>query len=137
MNLKELAKSKGTNIKKVAEKCNVPPTTLYAISDGKTNLGNVGIDTFMKVARALDMTAESLMAEIGTEVNYDVASFSDDDEKIVSGEEFELVKLYRRMQPEQKRLLMENARAFSALSEKDGPNDERFVIFGAMDAVTS
>lgn len=135
MNLKELAKSKGTNIKKVAEMCNVPPTTLYAISDGKTNLDNVGIGTFIKVAHALDMTAEALMAEIGGEIHYAIVEFCDTDEKSANSDELELVKLYRSLQPEHKALLLDNARAFAALSEKDGQNDGELIGVGAVDAV--
>ena len=58
MNLKELAKAKGTNLKKVAERCGVPPTTHYAISSGSTKFENVGIGTFMKIAKELGMSAK-------------------------------------------------------------------------------
>ena len=60
MNLKELARSKGTTLNKVAEKCGIPASTLYAISSGVTNFDKVGIATFMKVAEALDITPEEL-----------------------------------------------------------------------------
>lgn len=60
MNLKELARSRGTNLKKVAEQSGVPASTLYAISSGDTNFEKVGISTFMKVADALGMSAEEL-----------------------------------------------------------------------------
>lgn len=60
MNLKELARARGTNLKKLAESCGMPPSTLYAISSGDTNFDKVGISTFMKIADALDMSAEEL-----------------------------------------------------------------------------
>ena len=60
MNLKELAKKRGTNLKQVAEKCGIPPTTLYSISRGDTNFDNMGIGTAMKVADALGITVEEL-----------------------------------------------------------------------------
>ncbi len=47
-------------MKKVAEKCGLPPSTLYAISSGDTNFENVGISTFVKIADALGMTADEL-----------------------------------------------------------------------------
>lgn len=50
--------------------------------------------------------------------------------------ESELIDLCSRMQPEHKELLMINARAFAALSEKDGQIDGEFVGVGTVDAVS-
>lgn len=53
-----------------------------------------------------------------------------------SGEyERELLALVDSMEQPQRELLIENARAFSALSEKDGANDSRAVKIGTLDAV--
>ena len=52
-----------------------------------------------------------------------------------SADELMLVDFYRRMQPEYKNLLMDNARAFAALSEKDGQDDGEALGVGAVDAV--
>lgn len=60
MNLKELARVRGTNIKRLAEQCGVPASTLYAISSGDTNFDNVGIGLFLKISEALGMTADEL-----------------------------------------------------------------------------
>lgn len=60
MNLKEIARSRGTNLKQIADQCGVPASTLYAISRGDTNFDNVGIGTFLKLCDALGMTAEEL-----------------------------------------------------------------------------
>ena len=49
--------------------------------------------------------------------------------------ERELVELCDRMQPEHKEILMANARAFAALSEKDEQYDGEALGVGAVDAV--
>lgn len=119
MNLKELAKLKGTNIKKLSEKCGLPPSTLYAISSGDTNLDNVGIDMFLKIADALEMSAEQLKGTMdGSSVSYAVVELPTADS--TTSEERELLFLYRRMDAENRARMMDNARAFAALSEKDG-----------------
>lgn len=128
MNLMELAKSKGTNLKKVAEQCGIPPTTLYAISRGDTNFDNVGIGIVMKVANALDMTVDELYTGKPS-IHYAVVSIERDDD------ERELVELFRSMQPEHRALLMDNARAFAALSEKDSKVREGAVGYRAVDVV--
>ena len=101
MDLKELARKKGTNIKKIAEKCGIPPTTLYAISRGDTNFGNVGIDTAIKVAGCLGMTVEELYTGRPS-VTYAVVEVDKTDEG-------ELLGLYRAMSAEGKSRLMEQA----------------------------
>ena len=119
MNLKELAKQKGTNVKQLSEKCGLPASTLYAIASGDTNLDNVGIDIFIKVAHALDMTAEQLKRTMDdSEITYAVVELPTDD--YVTSDERELLALFRRMDSENQARLMDNARAFAALSEKDG-----------------
>ena len=113
MNLRDIAKSRGTNLKKIAEKCDVPPSTLYAISSGDTNFENVGIGLFMKIADALDMTPEELY---GSETHVDYAMV--DMSKADSVDERELLALFRNMDDRHRALLMDNARSFAALSEK-------------------
>ena len=49
--------------------------------------------------------------------------------------EQELLGLVDNMGQQQRELLMDNARAFSALSEKDGDDDARAVETGTVDAV--
>lgn len=120
MNLKELARQKGTNIKKLSEKCGLPASTLYAIASGDTNLDNVGIDIFMRIARALDMSAEQLKKTMESDdVMYAVVELPT--EKRLASDERELLSLYRRMDAENRARMMDNARAFAALSEKDAP----------------
>ena len=60
MNLKELARIRGMNLKQLAEKCGIPPSTLYAIANGGTNFENVGIGLFMKLSAALGIDSETL-----------------------------------------------------------------------------
>ena len=111
MNLKEVAKARGTNLKKIAEKCNVPPSTLYAISSGDTNFENVGIGLFMKIADALGMTSEELYSTFN-EVHYAVVEMSDD----LEIEEVELIDHYRRMGEEQKKEVRNLAKMLYAVT---------------------
>lgn len=60
MNLKEYARSRGTNIKKLAEKIDVTPSTLYAIANGSTDFDHIGISLFNKIADALNVTTDEL-----------------------------------------------------------------------------
>lgn len=107
MNLKEIAKLRGTNLKKIAEECHVPPSTLYAISSGDTNFDNVGIGLFMKIADALNMSPEELY---GREVSpCDIAATLSDDERI-------LIDCYRRMATDMQKTALETAMNFAALS---------------------
>ena len=115
MDLKRLARSKGTNLKQVAEKCGIPPTTLYAISRGDTNFDNVGISTAMKVANALGMTVEQLYTG---EVDPPAEIMHD-------SEEHELIYLYRNMSPDMQKTLVETARNFAALSGVDRIDRQR------------
>ena len=117
-NLKELARSRGTNVKRLAEQCGIPPSTLYAIANGSTNFGNVGIDLFLKIAAALDMSAEEL---------YRISVVGDAEEKASAGpdllegrafgataDERELATIFRSLPEQGKRQLMIFARGCSA-----------------------
>lgn len=55
--------------------------------------------------------------------------------KELSYDERELIDLYRNMDDSHRSTLLETARAFSALSEKDGSVNERVIEPRAMDAV--
>ena len=54
---------------------------------------------------------------------------------MLSKDERSLLSLYRNMDPAHRMTLLETARAFSALSEKDGPVGEGAVLARAVDAV--
>jgi len=125
MDLKKLAREKGTNLKQVAEKCGIPPTTLYAISRGDTNFDNVGIGIAIKVADALGMTVEELYT--GKEHTVPVLT--------LDWEERQLVRLYRSLDEEHRNLLMSTAKTFAVASEKDGDVDGGAVLAGTVDAV--
>lgn len=106
MNLKELAKSKGTNLNKLAEKCGVPASTLYAIASGDTNFDNVGISLFMRLADALDMKPEELY---GREPKKQEVSGA-----LLTASERALLALYRSMDPVGRASLIEQAEFLSA-----------------------
>ena len=110
MNLKEIAKSRGTNLKKVAEKCGVPASTLYAISSGDTNYENVGIGLFMKIAKALDMTTEELY-EMESHVEYAVVELKDE----LTVDEMELLDYYRYLDDDEKKQVLSIADGLHAI----------------------
>ena len=110
MNLKEVAKSKGTNIKQLAEKCGVPASTLYSISRGDTNLDNVGVDLFLKIAQELDIDAEDLYAMCKKNVIYTVVKIEDGG----SDNEQELIGIYRSLPDDGKNQLIVFARGCAA-----------------------
>lgn len=112
MNLKELARSKGTNLKQVAEKCGIPPTTLYSISRGDTNFDNVGINTAIKVANALGITVEELYT--GESKQRPHAR-----QMRVSDKERRLVELYREMDAQYRAMLLKSAEAYAGASVKE------------------
>lgn len=124
MNLKELAKAKGTNIKRIAETCGIPASTLYAISSGETTFDNVGIGAFRKVAAELGMTSDELYANV-TNVSYMAISLDDaeEDKPSDSPDEQRLVELYRAMDADYREMLMKSAVAYAAMSEKDRSGD--------------
>ena len=121
MNLKELARSKGTNLKKIAEKCGVPPTTLYAISSGSTKFENVGIGTFMKIAKELGMSSDELFK---SQVLYEYVRVDSSLEEERTEEE-QLLDLFRSMSAEYREMLLKTATAYQSESKKFGKGMSR------------
>lgn len=107
MKLKELARERGTNLKQVAEKCGIPPTTLYAISRGDTNFDNVGIGTAIKVANALGMTVE----ELYTGKKAQLSAYS----RPLDDDELSLISDYRDSSKEGRKAIEATARAMSRM----------------------
>lgn len=60
MNLKEYARLRGTNIKRLSEKSGIPASTLYAISSGDTDFDHTGISVFNAISSALGVTSDEL-----------------------------------------------------------------------------
>lgn len=118
MNLKEVAKSKGTNIKQLAEKCGVPASTLYSISRGDTNLDNVGVDLFLKIAKGLDVSSEELYLSVKSNTEYAVVNIDSGDPLPAHGNpdegESELLEIYRSLTEEGKNHLLVYARGCAA-----------------------
>ena len=62
--LQKAIESRGYTVKSIADKAGIPATNLYNITSGRGKLGNMGINSFIKLARALGMTADELIVEI-------------------------------------------------------------------------
>lgn len=124
MNLKDLAKSKGTNIKKLSESCGVSPSTIYAIASGDTNVDNVGIDLFLKISKALGMSAEDLRHELSSDVICATSLLEDQQTGIEPVNKIrELVDVCSRLDDSQIDLLIATARNFAVANEKDAARD--------------
>lgn len=52
------------NIRAFARQNNLKPTTLYTITSGETDPHKIGIDTWIKIAHGLGMTADELVVVI-------------------------------------------------------------------------
>ena len=117
MNLKEVAKAQGTNIKKVSEICGVPASTLYSISRGDTNLENVGVVHFMKISRALGMTVEELFGIMNSDLPVEVES-SDE----LTDEEMDLLDYYRALDDAKKNEVRDFARMHYAMAIYEFPS---------------
>lgn len=120
MNLKELAKARGTNIKRIAEEIGVPASTLYAISQGDTEFYNVGVSTFMKIADALGVEVERLyelpsVPPDGTSSYIASLGIKDDDE--LSAEIDELAWIYRMLDSRGRHMLLSAARGLADSGE--------------------
>jgi transcriptional regulator with XRE-family HTH domain len=120
----ELFEESGMSVREFATAADLKYSTAHDIVTGKANWENIGAGAFIRIAHVFNTTADALFDGMEN----DLAS--------LTASERELVSLYRNMQPEQKTLLMDNARAFSALSEKDAQFDDRIVKSGTVDALT-
>lgn len=56
----DIFEARGIKVASFARDNGITPSTLYAIHDGTTKFEKIGINTFMKIAHGLGMTAEEL-----------------------------------------------------------------------------
>ena len=52
------------NVADLARAADVPKTTIYAVTGGRGDVWNMGVGSFIKIAHALGMTANELIAEL-------------------------------------------------------------------------
>ena len=111
------------SIPKMAQALSVPQTTIYHALD--RGLDNTTTRTRKMIFDAIGIVEPS--------IHYAVVDLHSDE--LATSDERELLALYRNMDGQHRSTLMDTARAFSALSEKDGEDDARAVGAGAVDAV--
>lgn len=58
--IRDILKSRKIKPATFANSIDVPTSTMYSITRGQTKMENIGIGTFIKIARGLGMTAEEL-----------------------------------------------------------------------------
>ena len=121
--MKEIRERRGLSQKEVAAKLEMPVRTYGGYERGERTLS---LDVAAQIADVLDVTLDYLL---GRQIPKKETLRKE------VAEEAELVELFRRMQPEHRTLLLDNARAFAALSEKDGHNDGQHIVVGTVDAV--
>lgn len=112
MNLKEFCKTKGTNIKRLAAKMNVAPSTLYSISSGKTTLDNVGVSLFIDIANALECDTDELRTAL-TGVD------NKQESPQLAAAEIELLEIWRNITPTGQQQLLVFARGCLATHSKN------------------
>lgn len=131
-NLKKLRKAAGwSNADDFARSIGLPPKTYRNYEQG---VRSMNLEVACDICNALGCTLNDI--EIGNEVHYAVVSLPAEKTEVdLSSDERQLVDLYRNMDAAHRETLMQTARAFSALSEKDGQDAPRPVGAGAVDAV--
>ena len=67
--LEKLIKARGNTVKSIAARAGIPPTTIYNVTGGRGTIGRMGVSQFIRIAHALDMTADDLIRELG--MNHD------------------------------------------------------------------
>lgn len=113
--LKEIRKAKGfKSAKAFADSIGMQEKTYRNYEQGVRNLY---LDVACELCTALGCTLDEL---VGNEPKRDAAQPTKNDEH-------EILMLYRNMDEKHQALLLENARAFSALSVKDGARIEKDV----------
>jgi len=103
MNLKEYARLRGTNIKKLSEKSGIPASTLYAISSGDTDFDHTGISVFNAISSALGVTSDDLYYALRFE-DYEI-----EDKQIsidLTADERDLINMYRSLSDDARDVLM-------------------------------
>lgn len=63
--LEKVIKERGYTVKSIANRAGIPPTTIYNITGGRGSIGRMGVSQFIRIAHALDMTADELISELG------------------------------------------------------------------------
>lgn len=62
--LRELLDKRSINIADLARKADIPKTTIYSVTGGRGDVWNMSVHVFIKLAHALGMTADELVAEL-------------------------------------------------------------------------
>lgn len=103
MNLKEYARLRGTNIKKLSEKSGIPASTLYAISSGDTDFDHTGISVFNAISSALGVTSDELYYALRFE-DYKIEEKQSSVE--LTDDERDLIEMYRSISDDARDFLM-------------------------------
>lgn len=64
MKLKVLIMEHSKNINAFCEKADLPRSTIYTVLKNDERVANMSLDTFIKIAHALGMTADELLEKI-------------------------------------------------------------------------
>lgn len=74
--LKHAIEKRGYTVKGVADKAGVPVSNLYMVIRGRSKFENMGVGSVIKLAHAMDTTADALVDE----VRYYAVQLEDEDE---------------------------------------------------------
>lgn len=62
--LKKAILLRGYTIHELSKASGVPASNIYNITQGRGKIGNMGIDSFAKIAHALGLTIDELLEEV-------------------------------------------------------------------------
>lgn len=106
--LAQLKESQGISVPEFAERCGLQPTTIYSVRK-KDSMDKIQIDTFLKIAHGLGMTAEELY--YGEAWNSDNQAATDRPRSVrppspLSSDEERLVRAYRDSNAQGRRTIL-------------------------------
>jgi len=122
-NLVEMLALSGKRNIDLAKACGVGKS---AVSNWLSGKSSIDIERIPSICDFLDVTMDEFFGR----------SKAMEPQPSLSPDEQHLIALYRNMDREHRDVLMQTARAFSALTEKDGADERGAVRVGAVDAVS-
>jgi len=123
LRIAEAREARGWTQEQLAQAVGTTQQTIQRWESGQTD---PQVSRVTEISKALGITMTFLLG----------IDLDKKDEPPLSPDEQHLIALYRNMDREHRDVLVQTARAFSALSEKDGAAERGAVRVGAVDAVS-
>lgn len=119
--LSTILKEKNSNANELAEKTNIPPTTIYSII--KRDNTKVDIEVLLKICNALDVDMERFYEEYYTnDTTIKKENVSDE----YSNEEKRLINIYRKLTSYQQGQILGRAEMFAEQNQSDDTTNKTY-----------